>query len=207
MNVVVFGANGRVGRLVVEKLVERGHAVTAFVYSEANGYDPRVTIVYGDVHDPLAVDAALEGVDVVVSCLGSWGTKSKDILTSGMRSIIPSMKRHGIRRIVSLTGADARAKRDEPDGIHRLSHFVLSIMAPKILADGEAHLRLLEQSDLDWTVVRSPVMNEKGSDQYTLTDQPSMPWATIHRHAVAHAMLEQIESRDFIQSSPYLHRR
>lgn len=207
MIVVVFGANGRVGRLVVEGLLAQSHTVRAFVYSEANGYDARVTIIRGDVHDILTVDSALAGADVVVSCLGSWGTKSKDILTSGMRSIIPSMKRHGIRRIVSLTGADARAKRDTPDGIHRLSHFVLSIMAPKILADGEAHLRLLEQSDLDWTVIRSPVMNEKGSDQYRITDRPSMPWVTIHRHGVAHAMVEQIDSHDFLRTSPYMHRR
>jgi len=36
MNIIVFGANGKVGTKVVAKLLDRGHNVTAFIYGKSS---------------------------------------------------------------------------------------------------------------------------------------------------------------------------
>ena len=207
MNIVVFGANGRVGRLVVQQLVDQRHTVTAFVHSDPKQKVAGVTYISGDVHDKGNVRDALEGTEVVISALGSWGTKGKDILSSAMQNLIPLMEEMGVRRIVSLTGADAKLPKEPVPLPAKLSRFAFGLIAGKVLRDGEAHLRLLSSSGLDWTVLRSSIMNEKRGMGYTLLETPPAPWSKIHRYAVARAMVEQIEDTKHIRQAPYLHRQ
>lgn len=207
MNIVVFGANGRVGRLIVKQLIDQRHTVTAFVHSDPKQRVDDVTYISGDVHDASNVRDALEDTEVVISALGSWGTKEKDILSSAMQNLIPAMRQRGIRRIISLTGADAKLPKEPVPLPAKLSRFAFSLIAGKVLRDGEVHLRLLASSDLDWTVLRSPIMNEKRGMGYTLLETPPAPWSKIHRYAVARAMVEQIEDTKHIRQAPYLHRQ
>jgi uncharacterized protein len=203
--IAVFGANGRVGSLVVELLLSRGYNVRAFVHGTPKTTLPSVVYIQGDVADKQKVNNALEGADAVISVLGSWGTKDKNTLTIAMQNIVPGMDSWGISRIISLTGADAQVP-GKHSLISTLSHFAFSVLARKIIQDGEAHIVLLMASGLAWTVLRSPVMNEKGRDDYSLNTVYPMPWHTINRHAVAKAMVDQIETTEFAQSSPYIHR-
>ncbi|MGC1176870.1 MAG: NAD(P)H-binding protein [Candidatus Saccharimonadales bacterium] len=208
MQVTVFGASGRVGRLVVEELLARKHQPTVFVHRH-NPFEGNVavTVVRGDIHVADDVCQALEGSDAVISTLGSWGTKQKDVVSGGMAVIIPTMRKLGLRRIVSLTGADAHDTTDKPGAVQKISHMASGLLLGKIVKDGEKHIRLLRASDLEWTVIRSPVMNTFGGDNYALRPRWSSPVRTINRRAVAKAMVDQLDSRDFICKSPTIFRR
>lgn len=206
-HITVFGASGKVGRLVVERLLRNEYAVTAFVHgSHTFSASDTLHVVTGDVHELHDVRRALKNTDAVVSTLGSWGTSTQDVLRSAMGNIVPEMERTGIRRIVSLTGSEARARGDDLSAIHRVAHRGMSLIAGKVLSDGEAHLSVLEKSSLDWTVVRSPAMTTIGKQGFTLNDKRPLPWQTIHRFAVADAMVAQLEDDRFVQSAPYIHR-
>ncbi|MDQ3094316.1 MAG: NAD(P)H-binding protein, partial [bacterium] len=117
-----------------------------------------------------------------------------------------AMQAAGIKRIISLTGHDARWSKDEPDLLNKLTHPILSVFAPKILHDGEKHLEILTNTGLDWTVLRSPVMNERGRSVYKISSKRPLPWNTINRHAVTQAMFDQLESNKNINDAPFLTR-
>ncbi len=86
MHITLFGANGKVGQLVLTYALEQGHTVTVFVHSQPQfALKDGISVRQGDVHDKTAVQAAVAGSDAVISTLGSWGTPAKDILTSGMQ--------------------------------------------------------------------------------------------------------------------------
>lgn len=205
-SIVVFGANGRVGRLVVDELTARGYSVRAFVHGKPERSVEGVDYVQGDVYEARDIDAVLNSADAVISCLGSWGTKNKDILTSGMTHIIPAMERSKISRIISLTGADAWTEAEKPSAVQKIMHGIFGLFAGKILRDGEQHMRLLAGSELTWTVLRSPVMNDRGSKSCKCTLDYPMPWTTINRRAVAQAVCDQLESNKYLRQSPFLHR-
>ncbi len=207
MKVVVLGASGHVGRRVVAELLLRGHDVVAFVYnaSKFEKHDS-LRVVSGDVKNLKDVQEAFRDCEIAISALGSWDTKTKDILSSGMRSVIPVMEENGMSRIISLTGHEARDSADQPSAINTLARLGLMLVAGKILRDGEEHIKLLRQSKLDWTVVRSPLMNEKGHTKYVFSDSLTPPWLTIHRQAVAVAMVELLESGDYSKQSPVIRR-
>lgn len=205
MQITIFGAGGRVGRLVVEGALKRGHSVVAFVHSGAH-LAPRENLRYvvGDIYDVDSVAGAVVGSDAVISALGSWGTQKRDILTVGMQNITPAMKAHKINRIISLTGADARASGDDLGLVHRITHFFIGLGAGKILSDGEAHISLLESSSLNWTAVRSPIMNDNGRTKYSLTFRRPFPWKTIHRQAVADCLIDLLTDHNHDQKAPYI---
>lgn len=207
MRITVFGANGRVGSRVVAEAARRGHVVRAFVFSTSENIESRenIEIVQGDACSTDDVEWAVANTNVVINCLGSWGTKTKDIQTRAMQVIIPAMDRHEVRRIVSLTGAEAWAKRDVLTVREKASHFLFGLAAGKILKDGEDHLAQLEQSDLDWTVVRSPKMTNKGQGaSYTFAKKRPSLTATVRRDSVAKALVDLAESDQQLKSAPFL---
>lgn len=207
MHILVFGANGKVGSLVVKKLLADGHKVRAFIYQGDQSSDnPNLVYYKGNVKDIDDVRSAMIDIDVVISCLGSWGTKTKDILSSGMKNIIPAMEQKNIPRIISLTGHDARAKGDVLSLSHRLSHYALGLLAPKILHDGEQHITLLENSNLQWTVIRSPVMTNGPQDKYTIRQKRPFALATIPREAVVQAIVDQLGRKSESQRAIYIGR-
>jgi putative NADH-flavin reductase len=208
MQLTVFGANGKVGSLVVAEALQRGYIVIAFVHSKSN-FDNHhnLKILQGDIYDTASVGNAIKGSQTVISALGSWGTPKKDVLTVGMRHTIPIMKKNKITRLVSLTGSGANAPGDHLSLVDKTLHGLMDLVAHKILEDSEEHIRLLGKSNLDWTVVRSPVMNQKGQPKfYKLGNKRPPAWATINRHAVAQAMVDLVESGDYRQQSPFITR-
>ena len=77
MNILIFGANGNIGTRVVFSLLNDGHNVKAFVHGTSQLPEHELlTTITGDVRNADDVESALSGVDVVISTLGSWGTKS-----------------------------------------------------------------------------------------------------------------------------------
>ncbi|MCS6946060.1 MAG: NAD(P)H-binding protein, partial [Steroidobacteraceae bacterium] len=74
--VLVAGASGRTGRLVVNELVKRGYRVRALVRSadKARGlFDPSVEITVGDVRDIDSLRPAMRGARYVISTVGAGG--------------------------------------------------------------------------------------------------------------------------------------
>ena len=68
MNLIVFGASGATGRLVVETALSAGHLVTAFVRDAARlpMTHSRLRIIEGDAMDPASVASVLSGHDAVL---------------------------------------------------------------------------------------------------------------------------------------------
>lgn len=204
MKVVVFGASGKVGRQIVRRLLDKEQNVTAFVHTK-NPFaeNPKLKVVRGDIYNPKDVESVLKSADAVVCTLGSWGTKKQDVVSSGIKNILPAMKKHRIKRIVSLTGIAFWAE-DNPSFLDKFNRSLLKLGAPKILKDGEEHIKLLSESEVDWTAVRSPVMTNSRSSDYKLVEKLPGLFATIPRSAVVRAMVEQIKSSDQINKAPVI---
>ena len=208
MQITVFGANGKVGSLIVQIGLNNGYKVIAFIHGTTNfSSNANLRIFQGNIYDAKQVAEAIHGSDVVISALGSWGNPKKDILTAGMHNIIPAMQKQNIKRIVSLTGADAKVKGEPGSMIGHISRSLLNLVAKKVLQDGEQHIDLLKNSELEWTVIRSPVMNDKGeAGRFTLNTKKPMPWATINRNSVAQCMVDLIKNNQFSRQSPFIKR-
>lgn len=206
MQVTVFGASGKVGRLVVAELLERGQSVVAFVHSNNPlSAQSGLTVIKGDTANVADVAKALISSQAVISCLGSWGQPGRNVLTTAMDVIIPAMEEQDIKRIVTLTGSGALAPDVVPSFGHKLAIKLLSpFPAGKVFHDGEQHMKLLASSTLDWTSLRSPIMKNDGSSTYTLDEKPASAFGRLPRSAVVMALVDQLETQDYLHRAPVI---
>lgn len=162
MRVAVFGATGRTGRLLVEQALGAGYGVTAFVRhpSKLGVEHERLSVVKGDVLDGERVDAAVSEADVVLVALGHVKGSPENVQTEGTRNIVEAMWRHGVRRLVSLTGAGVRDEEDRPKLVDWAILALLAPLQPAVLADARRHVEVIRESGLDWTVVRAPRLTD-----------------------------------------------
>lgn len=205
MKLTVFGASGRTGRPLVEQALSGGHQVTAFVRnsSKVPMNHERLTVVEGNVKDYAAVGEAVAGADAVLSVLGHTKTSEKDVQTVGTENIVAAMKKSGVRRLVSLTGAGVRDPKDEPKLFDRAITGLLKLLQRDVLQDAENHARVIEKSELDWTIVRGPMLAEgEKKGEYRIGYVGKDSGSRISRADVADFMLRLAEGDEYIRQKP-----
>jgi len=151
MIIALFGATGRTGRLVQDRLLARGDRVRALAREPAK-LAPRsgLEVVGGDARDPDAVRHALEGTDAIVCCLGMRDiTVPATDFSDSVRTIVEAARGAGVRRIVAI--ASAGVLRDARGGL-RNQHGLPAAFA-NIAAEHTRNLHTLEGSGLDWTLM------------------------------------------------------
>src|SRR5438093_10326483 len=103
MNLLVLGATGGTGRLVVDQALAAGHTVTALVRSPEKlataTSQPNLRVVTGSATDPKSVAGAMKGADAVISTLGGGGSVIADPTTA----IVAAAHESGVRRVVVLS--------------------------------------------------------------------------------------------------------
>jgi len=107
MNVIVFGATGRTGKLVVQEALARGHQITAFARNPQalESARPNLLIVQGDILDSGSVARAVAGQAAVLCALGAPAHRPGTAVSEGTRNIVAAMKSSGVRRLVCLSAA------------------------------------------------------------------------------------------------------
>ena len=123
MHIVVAGATGATGHLVVEQAIQAGHEVTALVRDAARFSGPEtVRVVEADVVSGRGVDLP-PGADVVISALGKRSAKDRaPVCESGVGHLLAAMKQAGLSRIVVISAAPV-LRSGEGEG--RFSRWVL----------------------------------------------------------------------------------
>lgn len=173
MKIAVLGATGRTGTPLVDELLRRGHEVSVLVRSpeKLGEHRDQVTVVTGSSTDPGALDQLLAGarggadaaagasVDAVVSALGPTN-KEPDLHTSTAKALIAAMPRHGVTRFVGISGAGIDVPGDLKGGRDKVISFLIQKLGGKVVADKPAEYREFAASNLDWTLVRPPRLQE-----------------------------------------------
>jgi len=153
MNLVVLGATGRTGRLVVEQALAAGHNVTALVRSpeKLTVRNSSLRVVAGKATDAADVARALEGADGVLSTLGGKGS----VIADSTRAIVEAAHQTGVRRVVVLSSFFVERKR-----LGAVPRLLTGVAMGSVIKDKKAGEELLRQSDLDWTIVYASLLKD-----------------------------------------------
>jgi putative NADH-flavin reductase len=202
VKIVVFGANGPTGRQVVAQALAAGHEVTAFV-RDAAAFDlahEHLRVAVGDtLRDDAKVADAVRGQDVVVSALGRRASfKSENLIRLSLQSIVSAMERNGVRRVILVSAFGVGDSRRDAPLIPRIMY---RLLLTDIFADKKAAEDDLRRSSVDW-IVAYPVLLTDGplTGRYRVGERlelSGMP--KVSRADVAHFVLSQLESRDYVR--------
>lgn len=160
LNVLVVGATGSVGRLVVAEALQRGHTVRALIRNavKARQLPSAAQPVVGDVTLPHTLAAAVEGIDAVVFTLGSDGAGkigAEAVDYGGVRNVLLALGTHPARIVLMTSiGVTDRVgeynRRTEAHDWKRRSE------------------RLVRASRRPYTIVRPGWFDYNGPDQHRL---------------------------------------
>lgn len=206
MRLVVFGASGRTGRLLVERALAKGHTVNAFVRDPAKLAlsAANLRVLCGDIGDAAQVADAIAGGDAVLSALGPSRNSPPDVLSAGAAHIIAGMNKHGVRRLVWQTGAGVVDPDDASSFTRALMVNLMHLLTPGVLRDSERAYALVRSSGLDWTVVRVPRLGDgpaRGDFEVSRTPPGPRP---VSRADVADFMLAHLTDTTYVHRAPMI---
>jgi len=199
MKVIVFGATGKTGQHVLRAALAAGHEVTAFGRSvdRIDIDDPALETHKGDVFDTDSVTGAVAGHDAVIVCLGSTGLRDKTTLATGTAAVVDAMAAHDVQRLVVMSAAGVG---DSWQQIPRSSRLLFRTMLRNAFNDHQAQEAIVEQSPLDWTIVRAAVLkDDPATGHYTATN--TGPNTRINRADAAAALVDQLDDTTHIRTS------
>jgi putative NADH-flavin reductase len=219
MKLTIFAASGGIGRQVLEQALAAGHDVTAVVRNpkKLTREEEELRIVSADLAaaDPAVLESAVAGADAVLSGLGARKASEAGIASQGTRAIVRAMQATGVRRLVVVSAAPVSTvpspgrpkppKHDPGDGFFMRN--LLSPLTKAALRKPYADLALMEdvvqESRLDWTIVRPPrLTNGPLTGTYrTAYGQNPRRGIFVSRADVAHLMLRALEQPETIKQT------
>ena len=191
MKLVVLGANGRTGKLVVQEALEMGETVTAVVRSEAKKLDiehNRLQTIVGDPCDPTFLAKVFTGQDAVVSTLGgrSPTKKATSVYWKSAEAIVTAAKASGLKKAVVTSSALLFPSK-------RLIDKLLVGLVSNVVRSATRMEQILSQSKLDVIVARCGFLTNEEERGYR-AELESLPiqGSSIARKGVAEFLIDKV---------------
>lgn len=172
--VVVAGATGRTGKVVVQLLREQGAKVRGFsrTVDEARAAMPDVEWVAADVRDTKSIQGIARGADRMVIALGSNSfrdpsNKPEEVDDAGVARLAAEARAAGLKHVVLVSSAGVTRP---PQGEERFAKLMNNVMTSKLR--GEDALR---KSGVPYTVLRPVGLWDKPAGQLGIALVPGDP--------------------------------
>jgi uncharacterized protein YbjT (DUF2867 family) len=171
--VLILGAYGQIARVATRLFLEQTDTQLTLYLRNAKrlkefGHEARVRVIEGDVLDEKALDAAMAGQDCVYANLSGR-------MEEQARGIIKAMHKARVKRLVFISSMGIYG--EVPGERYR------SILDPY-----RDSARVIEDSDLDYTIIRPEWLNDRDEIGYGTTQKGEPfknPSATVSRKSVA----------------------
>lgn len=205
MKVLVLGATGGTGRLIVHDALEKGHSVVALVRSAAGADLPGAVLIEGDARNEVILTRALNGCDAVVSALGTgMGFRKVSLLTEATRALILAMTHSGVRRLVCISALGVGDSRGH--GGFVFDRIFQPLLLSEAYKDKERQEAAIRSSSLDWVTVRPGMLTNdpaRGSVR-AIVDVAGVKGGKVARGDVARFVVEQLVTNTWLKQTPLL---
>ena len=208
LTVAILGGSGTVGRFLIQGVSDAGYQIRALTRSpdKIKTNDECIEICQGDAGEIASIRSLLQGCDTVLNALGQRREyKSKaPIYSTATGHVLTVMKELGVRRYILVRGFSVDAPGDHKDLRTRLlSWFVRSVIHDQ-WADWQKELDILLRSDVEWTMVRLPIVVDKPSLGQVQVDLASPPGKKINGYDLAKFAVAQITDLTYVRKAPFV---
>lgn len=211
--ILLIGATGRTGKAVLKNALQRGINVHALARTpDVLPAQDGLTVFEGSPLVESDVAKAMQGVDAVVTVLGIHRVKdspfaklagSETLLTDSIKVTAKVMQQQGVKRISILSASGVGDSYGDVPWLFRM----MIRLTPLGLSyrDHDGVDATIRATDLDWTLVRPVMLNDKKplNDPLVVSygNQPK-PKMKITRDTVAGFMVDCLDDPVFIKKAP-----
>jgi putative NADH-flavin reductase len=209
MKIVVFGASGKTGSLLVDEALKSGHNVIAYVRKPESikSDHPNLKVVAGYLNEKEKLKSVISGSDACISTLGGASlTKHSPEIIEGINNIVSIMEEESVTRFIYLSSfgaGDSRKYMPQP-----IRFLIADIMLLVPLADHNTNESRITKSQLQWTIVRPGGLTDgakTGNMKHGHVETKLKGSISISRSNVAVFLLNQVTSRDYVNKSVWLY--
>lgn len=194
-SLVVAGATGLTGRLIVAQALAQGYHVVALARHPAalTLRHPALRVVPFDVlAPPTDLPEVVGTADAVLSALGSRKRAPTTVYAQGVACLASALEQHGVRRLLCISSDGLEI----PAGLPWPQRLVMAQIIQRLYRhqyDDMRHMEsFLRTSTLDWTIIRAPRLVDgppSGRTQVSL-DAPILDGGSLRRADLAQYMID-----------------
>ena len=209
MKVVIFGANGKIGALLVEQALEKGYQVVAYIRKAGSirTEHPNLKVIVGNLNERLNLTDAIMDANACISALGGGSlTHHSPEVILGIENIVSLMEQEVVPRFIYLSSLGAGDSKSMMPLTTRI--LLVNVMLRVPLADHNTNEQRIAKSKLKWTVIRPGALTDEpgtgiykhGSSKEKLQGNVSIP-----RADVAAFMLQQLTDESYVKKAVWLY--
>jgi putative NADH-flavin reductase len=205
VKVLIIGATGATGQIVMREALAQGHEVTALARdpSAVVPEDHRPRVLQGNALDMASVEAAVAGQDAVLSALGTRSTRPTTLFSESTHNVISAMNKHGVRRLICISGIGVGDSKGHVGFLY--DRIIRPFVVKNVYEDKERQEEAIKQSDLDWVIVRpARLTDEPAKGEYRVYLGGSYTATKISRADVAAFMLAQLTDDTYVRKTPVI---
>lgn len=185
--ILIVGAHGQTARIVTELLLKNSNIDLKLFLRNSNRLkqyqdNPRVELIEGDVLDTAALTAVMNDVDLVYSNVGGQN------LADQASSIIQAMDQAGVKRLIFISSLGTY--HEVPGKFGEWNETAIADFLPGFRKSAQ----LIENSDLDYTMIRPAWMDNKDEIDYETTQKgETFKGTEVSRKSIADFVIKLIE--------------
>jgi putative NADH-flavin reductase len=212
-NILLLGASGRTGKLVLEYALKNNYNVTALVRDKTSisTQSSQLTVIEGTPYNVEDLKRSIAHCDVVISTLNNprktdmpWSKPigAPDIIERSINNTIAAMKEKNMKRIVTLSSFGVGDSIRLMGGLGKF--FMKYTNMRVVMNDHNRAEASLFKSNLNYTSVRAATLNDKTDDKALTVDYIAKPAMYISRKNVAKFMVDVIDDLDYYKKAPLI---
>ncbi|WP_281225835.1 NAD(P)-dependent oxidoreductase [Flavobacterium aquiphilum] len=207
IKVAVIGGTGKSGKYLVKELIRQGFHIKLLLRNPDNFSikSNLVEIVVGNVADYDSVYWLFTDSQAVISTLGLGIPASEPTLFSQSSSnVIKAMKALHIRRYIVTTGLNVDTALDKKSPKVIFATDWMKKNFPISTENKQVEYELLKASNIDWTLVRLPLIEQTDERFETNVSLEDCLGDKISATDLAHFLIEQLFDDTFVRKAPFL---
>ncbi|EJL68289.1 NAD(P)-dependent oxidoreductase [Chryseobacterium populi] len=206
--IAVIGGTGKSGRYLVQNLLNKNYPIRLLLRNPENFTDknPLIEVIEGDARDYNSINSLVTGCALVMSTLGQ-PEDEKSIFSDATGNIIKAMNLNGIKRYIVTTGLSVNTPFDSKNVKVKIATDWMHQNYPETTSDKQREYELLTKSNLDWTLVRLPLINLTNENFNTEADLKDCKGENISVTDLAEFLALQIDDETYIGKSPFLYNK
>jgi uncharacterized protein YbjT (DUF2867 family) len=204
----VIGGTGKSGQFLTRELLKQNFPVRMLLRNPENLKieNPLIEVVKGDARDPQAVLQLVKGCQAVISTVGQ--PKSEfSIFSITTKNVIMAMDFFKVKRYISITGLNVDTPHDNKSAYTTSGTGWMKTNYPITTADKQVEWEILNASDLDWTLVRLPLIDLSEMKTETTISLTDCPGEKISAASLAVFLVDQLVDKTFLKQSPFIANR
>jgi putative NADH-flavin reductase len=205
VKVLIIGATGATGKILMSEGLAQGYEVTALARnpSPVAQEDHRPRVLEGNALDPSSVEAAVAGQDAVLAMLGTRSSRPTTLFSESTHNLIGAMDKHGVRRLVCITGVGVGDSKGHVGFLY--DRIIRPFVVKNVYEDKERQEEEIKRSDLDWVIVRPARLTDgPAKGKYRIFLGGSYTAKKISRADVASFMLAQLSDDTYVHKTPVI---